>query len=417
MIIMFWRLQYMESSDPRDILNPSQLAVHDAAIDFFFDKTQQVFEYSGGPGRGKTFVLNQILKSLGLATYQIAPMTFTGSAAINMRRKGMSTAKTIHSWLFEAYEVPLQDKFGNIVYDNKLNRPLMTKKFRPKPLPKEVELCVVDEGGSAPFNATKQILAQNRKVIVTGDVDQLPPVGAPRGFFTHPESVMRLDANMRQLSGYNGIEFLAQAALQGMPMHCGVYGNNAMVIPRSKLSKELLLWADVVICNKNATRDKITKIFRNMLGFKGILPQHGEPILCKQNNWDIELDGINLVNGLRGRVVNYPDVSGIDYQAGTFTVDFLADNMDHPFEHQPVDMEYFSADYETRKKIKDYDLTYTKGELFEFGYAITSYAAQGSEYPRVVYIKEPMSRHLNNTLDYVAITRATDFLTVVLNEG
>ena len=55
----------MESSDPRDILNPSQLAVHDAAIDFFFDKTQQVFEYSGGPGRGKTFVLNQILKSLG----------------------------------------------------------------------------------------------------------------------------------------------------------------------------------------------------------------------------------------------------------------------------------------------------------------------------------------------------------------
>ena len=62
-------------------------------------------------------------------------------------------------------------------------------------------------------------------------------------------------------------------------------------------------------------------------------------------------------------------------------------------------------------------MKYTKGELFEFGYAITSYAAQGSEYPRVVYIKEPMSRHLNNTLDYVAITRATDFLTVVLNEG
>ena len=91
--------------------------------------------------------------------------------------------------------------------------------------------------------------------------------------------------------------------------------------------------------------------------------------------------------------------------------------MTHLFEPQPVDLEYFSSDYQARKKIKDYDLRRTKGELFEFGYAITSYAAQGSEYPRVIYIKEPMRGDLNNTLDYVGITRATDFLTVVLNEG
>ena len=51
----------MESSD---VLNPSQQRVHDAAIDFFFDKHQNLFEYSGGPGRGKTFVLNKILISI-----------------------------------------------------------------------------------------------------------------------------------------------------------------------------------------------------------------------------------------------------------------------------------------------------------------------------------------------------------------
>lgn len=403
----------MESSD---VLNPSQQRVHDAAIDFFFDKHQKLFEYSGGPGRGKTFVLNKILNTLGLATIQVAPMTYTGSAAINMRRKGMTAAKTIHSWLFEPYDVPLQDEHGNIIYDHKLNRPLMVKKFRPRNLPSEIELVVVDEGGSVPNKEALQILSQNRKVIVTGDIDQLPPVGGTRGFFNNG-NVMRLEANMRQLSSYNGIEYLAQLALEGRPMHCGMYGNNAMVIPKSKLSKELLLWSDVVICNKNVTRDQFTKIYRNMLGYKGILPCHGEPIICKQNNWDIEVDGINLVNGLRGRVMNFPDISGVDYQAGTFTVDFLADNMTHLFEHQPVDLEYFSSDYQARKKIKDYDLRRTKGELFEFGYAITSYAAQGSEYPRVIYIKEPMRGDLNNTLDYVGITRATDFLTVVLNEG
>lgn len=400
------------------MLNQKQQYVHDLAVDFYYSDSQ-IFEYSGGPGRGKSYVLNEILKTIGLGLDQIAPMTFTGTAAINMRRKGMATAKTAHSWLYEVYETPLTDKQGNIILDYKLNRPLMVKKFRPKALPDSIKLVAVDEGGSVPLSVANEIIKQGKKIIVTGDIDQLPPVGEPRGFFKNPDTVVRLDMNMRQGQGnFNGIEFLSQRALAGLPLHCGIYGNNAMVIPRSKLTKELLLWTDVLICNKNATRDQFTNIYRNIFGYGQYkLPRNNEPILCKENIWDLEVDGINLVNGLRGRVINFPDASGIDFQNKSFKVDFLPDNMISSFSNIDIDLAYFNADYHARKEMKDHSVRYSSGLYFEYGYAITSYASQGSEYDKVIYIQEPMNRNISNKMDYVGITRASKYLIVVLNNG
>ena len=45
--------------------------------------------------------MNAIINRLGLNMYDIAPMSYIGSAAIIMRLKGLINAKTIHSWLFE----------------------------------------------------------------------------------------------------------------------------------------------------------------------------------------------------------------------------------------------------------------------------------------------------------------------------
>lgn len=403
------------------MLIPSQKVIHDAAIDFYYKDSEKLFEYSGGPGRGKTYVLNEILSTLGLGLNQIAPMTFTGAAAINMRRKGIPTAKTAHSWLYETYEVPCKDKTtGKIMYDYKLNRPLMTKKFRPKNLNDDIKLVIVDEAAAVPLSVSNQIKKQGKKIIATGDIDQLPPVGEPRGFFMNPQLVMRLTENMRQGSGeFNGIEYLSQRALLGLPLHCGVYGNNAIVIPKSKLTEDLLMWADCVICNKNATRDYFTNVYRDILGYGNYkLPKNGEPVICKENIWDKEIDGINLVNGLRGRITNYPDPTSVDFKSKSFKIDFLPDNMYYPFLNLDIDMAYFNAGSAERRKLKDHSVRYsTSGLFFEYGYAITSYAAQGSEYDKVIYIQEPMNRSLDNKLDYVGITRASKFCVIVLNCG
>ena len=76
-------------------LNLSQQKVFQDAILWWRQKNYQTFEISGPPGSGKTFLINKIIDALNIDRERIAPMAYTGSAAINMRTKGMENARTI----------------------------------------------------------------------------------------------------------------------------------------------------------------------------------------------------------------------------------------------------------------------------------------------------------------------------------
>ena len=78
--------------------NKKQREIIDKAVYHVRHGNNQVYEYSGYPGTGKTFVLMQIIKEIGIPLHRIAPMAFIGQAAIVMRTKGLINAKTCHSW-------------------------------------------------------------------------------------------------------------------------------------------------------------------------------------------------------------------------------------------------------------------------------------------------------------------------------
>ena len=82
-------------------LNPGQQAVVDAAVDWFNNSSELVFQYTGAAGTGKTVVLNEIVRRLNIPLENIMPMSYTGTAAIVMRNRGMTNAKTIHSSIYE----------------------------------------------------------------------------------------------------------------------------------------------------------------------------------------------------------------------------------------------------------------------------------------------------------------------------
>ena len=48
---------------------------------------------------------------------------------------------------------------------------------------------------------------------------------------------------------------------------------------------------------------------------------------------------------------------------------------------------------------------FSKGNKFEFGYAITTHMSQGSEFNNGIYFEEYLNRNINNNLHYVGITR------------
>ncbi len=384
------------------VFTPEQEDIIQDAIKWFKHSSNQVFEICGEAGTGKSVVLYEIVRRLNLANHQFMPMAYTGQASIVMRLKGFPFARSIHSSLYEFVEV--MKSYNDIsVINSTFNAPKKERVFRLKnrqAIPKDVKLFILDEGYQIPLSMRKAIESFGIKCLVGGDDGQLPPVAGEPAYFTG-YGVHRLTQLMRQAES-SPIIYLAHRARRGLPIHCGMYGLNALVIEDRDLNDTLLSLSNATICGTNATRDMINNYVReNIKGIHSDLPQYGERMICRNNNWNIERDGISLANGLVGTVVNVPDVSG--YNGETFTIDFVPDLCNSVFNDIKVNYKYYKGNYDQRQSLK-FD-KYAVGEDFEFAYALTTHLAQGAEYPTGIYFEEFLRPNIQNQLNYTGITR------------
>lgn len=381
-----------------NILTDEQQSLVKDCYDWFYYSNDLVFEYAGGPGSGKSFVLNYIIKYLHIDREQIAPMAYTGAAAVNMRTKGLLNAGTIHSWIYHASTTQKHDKEGNVVIDNYFNRPVETLDFTPKVKLKNIKLIIIDEAYMVPIEMKKDIEKFGIKIIACGDWNQLPPINSQPAYLTS-SNVRLLTKVMRQAED-SFIVKLAYDVLNGYTISNGYYGD-VLVINEDELTDQMIMSSDIVICSRNSTREYYNNKIRQLFGFNGKTPQYGERVICRSNNKSEVVDNINLANGLIGTVVNFPDVSGFDGK--TFRLLFKPDLVDIPFDIR-ASYKYFTAPYQQRDILRGDK--YLEGEKFEFGYCITAHLSQGSQFDNVIVIDEPMMGDINNRLAYVAITRA-----------
>lgn len=381
-----------------DILTDEQQSLVKDCYNWFYNENSLVFEYAGGPGSGKSFVLDYIIEYLGINREQIAPMAYTGAAAVNLRTKGLLNAGTIHSWIYHASMSQKHDKQGNIIMDDYFNRPKETLDFVPKLTLKNIKLIIIDEAYMVPIEMKQDIERFGIKIIACGDWNQLPPINSQPAYLTSPD-VRLLTKVMRQAEN-SFIVKLAYATLHGQTISNGYYGD-VLVINEDELTDQMIRSSDIVICSKNSTREYYNNKIRELFGYSGKTPQYGERVICRSNNKYEIVDNINLANGLIGTVVNFPDVSGFD--GSTFRLLFKPDLLDVPFDIK-ASYKYFTAPYQQRDILRNDK--YLEGEKFEFGYCITAHLSQGSQFDNVIVIDEPMMGNINNRLAYVAITRA-----------
>lgn len=381
-----------------DILTKEQRLLVNDCYNWFYNEDSLVFEYTGGPGTGKSFILNYIIDCIGINREQIAPMAYTGAAAVNMRTKGLLNAGTIHSWIYHTSVTQKQDKLGNVIIDDYFNRPKETLDFIPKVQLENIKLIIIDEAYMVPYEMKKDIERFGIKILACGDHNQLPPINSKPAYLIG-ENTRVLSKTMRQ-SENSYINKLAYSALYGYPISNGYYGD-VLVINEDELTDQMIMSSDIVLCSKNSTREYYNNKIRQLYGFSSKTPQYGERVICRSNNKFEVVDGINLANGLIGSVVNYPDVSG--YDGKTFSLTFKPDLLNNAFNIK-ASYKYFTAPYQQREILKND--RYLEGEKFEFGYAITTHLSQGSEFNNVIFIDEPMMGDLKNRLAYVAITRA-----------
>ncbi len=144
-----------------DMLSPEQLEAVRMAVRL------PVFVITGGPGTGKTTILNQVLKIFercGVVTVLTAP---TGRAAKRMELATGRPAKTIHR-LLEYGSEPGEDILEQARFRRDADNPV------------EADAVIVDESSMVDIFLMDGLLAaleSGTRLILTGDADQLPSVG------------------------------------------------------------------------------------------------------------------------------------------------------------------------------------------------------------------------------------------------
>lgn len=391
--------------------NTKQEEIINKAVYHVLHGNNQVYEYSGYPGTGKTAVLMEIIKRIGIPLHRIAPMAFIGQAAIVMRSRGLINAKTCHSWCFQLVDEILVDANGNIVMDDTFNKPRKELVFRPKSKEDfaDIDYFIIDEGYTVPIEMKPIIEGFDKKIIVCGDWGQLPPVKSKPAYLTDKEHTDCLEEIMRQ-DANGGIAYVSKLVREGVPLSPGYYGN-ALVIEQKDLTLNMIKNSQIIICGKNKTRDMYTDIVRHdILHRTSIFPTYGEKLICRKNNWGLEVDGISLANGLIGMVSTPPDVSTFDSK--TFTIDFTTDLMGIRFNDLVCDYQYFTADYEKKQLLKNNK--FNTSNKMEYAYAITTHLSQGAQYSNGIYIQEYFPEDIQRNLNHVGASRFKNFLIYVI---
>jgi len=392
-------------------LTDEQITLLKEAVKWYNSATgDQVFQYSAPAGAGKSFMMHRIIEACGLKEDEVAAMAYTGTAALVLRMNDFQNSGTIYHWLYTVEE-------SKKIVDGKYITDLQ---FKWKGVPPDIKLICIDEGSMVPMHMREDILRCGVKVLVCGDLNQLPPIasGGP-AFLTHKfGKVHYLTRIMRQAEG-SSIVMISDMIKNGIYPKAGDYGD-VIVIYANEVQDEHLLYADAVLCCRRKTKDYYNHYIReNLLNQHSTIPNYGEKVMCRYNNWDIASGNINLTNGLLCRVTSYPSISKMSKNR-KFKMDVVPYMFPNTlFENVYCDYKYINSDIDTRDRMTNpSDPAYRKikifGNKFEYGYTSTIHASQGSAYNAGICFWEPFVKEEMFRLAYTGITRFRRFCILVL---
>jgi len=378
---------------------------------------------TGGPGTGKTTTLREVLEVVrGLGMTYVACCAPTGKAAIRMKEQTGLRAKTIHRLLGLSKDFDENEEEENLPYD----------------------MVIVDEASMVDIelmSALLRVVKEGARVLIVGDVDQLPSVGPGCVLRDLIESkkipVTRLTHIFRQ-SEHSWI------SINAMDIRDGKMPN--LDDPRSE--DFFFIECDDV----HRISDYIVQIVNVVLPEEHGIPASDVQVLCPQRKTPI---GINEINPILQSVLNEPTPGAKFWYSGDHRI-YVGDKVIHTRNNYELGVmngesgvvekiigaeaddgtvvELLDADddegvLELNEAKKDAPkmekmvvnfgdrwVRYTRDDALDLqlAYAITIHKSQGSEYQAVVIpIHEANTFMLTRSLVYTGITRGKKFVFLV----
>lgn len=349
-----------------------------AAVDHLLRLPRQVQTLGGYAGTGKTTVITTLIERLP----RWAVCAYTGKAVNVLRRKGVAGARTIHSLIYDVFEVEAEDDEGNILKDS-LGNPLKEVRFAPKRKAFPFEGILVDEASMVGEDVQADLAALKVPIIYVGDHGQLPPVMGRGNLMERPDvALTTLHRNAGPIARF------AEHLRGGGDARRWRGGDAAVrILPYSRMGE--LEQPDQVICAFNRTRVMLNAATRGMLGYPEDRPVVGDRVMCLENSYLYK-----VFNGQQGTIKD------VDHSNLWFEPEG---------EDRVVRVPYVPEAFGSEKKL---DRDFQRRIPFDYCYAVTCHKAQGDEWGSVAVLEQRCDRLWSfERWAYTAASRAREQLT------
>ncbi len=368
---------------------------------------------TGGPGTGKTTIINTLVRIFDFAGLSYALAAPTGRAAKRMEEATGKPAMTIHRLL----EFVWSDEEDTLNFGRNEDNPL------------EQDVIIIDEASMIDLMLMDGLLnamKDGTRLIFTGDADQLPSVGAGNVLRDMIASevipTIRLKAIFRQASG-SGIVTASHLINNGEYPEKEIGGDFYIITRNSENSiadtiKDFAggrLESAFGFVNSADDIQVLTPTKRGMLGAPSLNSMLQEVLNPPaEDKAELKVGQITFREG--DKVMQLRNNYGAEWRTDYFTTEgegvFNGD--------MGIVEAVNSADKKMTVRMDDRIIDY-EGEMLEeldLAYAITVHKSQGSEFPVVIipmYSFPPML--MTRNLLYTAVTRGKGLVLIVGDPG